>query len=92
MSIRLLLLAGVSVPFLYFGTLIVSSLFYPGYSHVTQYASELGSAKASWPMIFNGGIILTGVASVVAGFGFYGALTSMGSNRALSVLLGLSVI
>ncbi|MGI9516880.1 MAG: DUF998 domain-containing protein, partial [Pirellulaceae bacterium] len=71
---------------------LVSSLFYPGYSHVTQYARELGSAKASGPMIFNGGISITGVASVVVGFGFYGALISMGSNRALSALLGLSVI
>lgn len=43
-GIRALLWIAVAVPFLYFGTVLVSALFYPGYSHTAQYASELGAA------------------------------------------------
>lgn len=81
--------AGVLVPLLYFGTLIVSSLFYPGYSHVRQYASELGSASARHPWIFNIGIMATGVATLVSLAGFRAALRGLGGNR---VVIWLFVI
>lgn len=41
---RPLLLAGVAVPILYFGSMLAASALYPGYNHLTQYASELGMA------------------------------------------------
>jgi hypothetical membrane protein len=77
MSLR----AGVLVPVLYFGTILVSSLFYPGYSHVRQYASELGSASARHPAIFNTGMIAMGVAAIVSLIGFHAALRRLGANR-----------
>jgi hypothetical protein len=46
---RLALQSGVCLPFLYFGTVIVASLFVPGYSHVRQAASELGMAGVPHP-------------------------------------------
>lgn len=66
---RRLLLAGVAVPFLYFGTIIVASATWPAYSHVTQYVSELGSADAPHPSLFNAGILATGMAGLIAGAG-----------------------
>lgn len=73
--------AGILVPVLYFGSILVSSLFYPGYSHVRQYASELGSASARYPMIFNSGMIAMGVATLVSLIGFHAALRRLGANR-----------
>ena len=58
-------------PFLYFATVFGAALFYPGYSHMSQYASELGSASATYPILFNVGIFLTALACGAAGPGFY---------------------
>jgi hypothetical membrane protein len=88
---RALLWCAVCVPLLYFGTLLLSALFFPGYSHVTQYASELGSAEAPYPAIFNAGIFLTGVAGVGAGVGFARAVTALGGHRVVGALAGLCV-
>lgn len=66
---RILLRFGIAAPALYFTTLIVCALTWPGYSHRTQYVSELGSAAAPHPALFNGGILATGAAGVLAGLG-----------------------
>ena len=66
---RTMLEAGAGAALLYFLTVIVASLTWPGYSHVTQYASELGSAAAPHPEIFNIGITTTGALGVVGGLG-----------------------
>jgi hypothetical membrane protein len=89
---KILLMAGVAVPILYFGNLIVSSLFYPGYSHVTQYASELGSASARYPSLFNTGVILTGVAGIASSFGFFFAVRRLTGRSLLAALIGLSFL
>lgn len=86
---RTLLWAAVCAPILYFGTLLLSPLFFPGYSHVTQYASELGSAEARYPAIFNGGIFLTGLAAIGGAIGFARAVAELGGHRILGVLAGL---
>ncbi len=76
-SDRALLAAGVAVPFLYFGTVFGAALLYPGYSHVSQYASELGMAGQPSAALFNGGILATGVATLLGSFGI-----SRGARRA----------
>jgi hypothetical membrane protein len=86
-----LLYAAIAVPVIYFGTLLVASLFYPGYSHVTQYASELGSASARWPAIFNTGILLGGVACLVGSIGVYRGLRRTGTGKTLATLFALCV-
>ena len=90
---------GVAIPVLYYLSVIIGSLFYPGYNHITQYASELGSASALYPVIFNAGIIAMGAVSMVAAWGFGATLIVMGRNRVLSVfssilmaLFGVSMI
>lgn len=54
---------------LYFLTLIVASSTWPGYSHVRQYVSELGSAAAPYPLLFNAGILATGTLAVIGALG-----------------------
>lgn len=88
---RTLLGFAVAVPFLYFGTVILASLTWPGYSHATQYASELGSAEAPHPGYFNAGVFLAGLASVAAGWGLSRAVAVLGGARPLGILGGLSV-
>lgn len=82
---------GVIVPFLYFGTVILSALTYPNYSHVRQYASELGSANARYPYIFNVGIVLTGLATLVSLTGFRTALRTLRSNETTTWLFLVSL-
>ncbi len=90
-SPRHLLSFGIAVPILYFLALLLGSAFYPGYSHVTRYASELGAAEAPHPWIFNSGIVTAGVAALLAGPGFAFALRRLGSDRLPAVLTGLTI-
>lgn len=87
-----LLLAGMAVPILYVGTLLISSLLYPGYSHISQYASELGSAVAPYPFLFNTGIIAVGIASIAAGLGFFLALKRLTGALLVPGLLALCLV
>ena len=89
-SPRHLLSLGIAVPILYLLALVLGSAFYPGYSHVTRYASELGAADAPYPWIFNSGIVAAGLAAAVAGPGFFHALRRIGSDRLPAVLSGLA--
>jgi hypothetical membrane protein len=82
---RVLLGCGVAAPVLYFLTLIGASMTWPGYSHVTQYASELGSAAAPYPLLFNSGILLTGSLAVLGGAGVAAHFT--GAGRVVSGVL-----
>ena len=84
-----LLWCAVCVPFFYFGTLLLSPLFFPGYSHITQYASELGSADAPHPWIFNAGIFLTGLACIAGAIGVGRAVGTLGGHRVFAALAGL---
>lgn len=89
---RLLLMAAVAVPFLYYGTMLLASALYPGYSHATQYASELGSASATWPAVFNTGAILGGIAGILGGIGVFRALRELGRGRVVPGLVALAII
>lgn len=77
---RGLLGAGVATPFLYFGTLAIGAWLTPDYSHVNRYASELGMADAPAASLFNGGILLTAVATIAASLGLYRATARVGST------------
>lgn len=87
---RALLKLGIAAPLLYFGTLVAASLTWPGYSHVTQYASELGSAAAPQPWIFNAGIVATGIAGLLGGVGVGRSLAAEG-RRISGALAGAAL-
>jgi glucans biosynthesis protein C len=88
-NIKLLLMAGIAVPIVYFSNLLINSMLYPGYSHVTQYVSELGAADAPYRALFNTVIVVLGALGVAAGFGIFFAVRRLGGNRVLAALAGL---
>jgi hypothetical membrane protein len=89
---RALLVLGVTVPFLYYAALIGGSLLWPGYSHLRQYASELGSAASPHPELFNVLIISAGGAAVLAGVGFFLALKRIGGRLVPALLAGFAIV
>ena len=91
-SKRALLWAAAAVPFLYYGTLLLSAALYPGYNHVTQYASELGSSQALHPAVFNVGTILNGVAIIAAGLGVFHAAVAVGARRILALVAAVCLV
>src|SRR5262245_26732 len=72
--------AGLAIPFLYFGSLVVAGLFHPGFSFIRQFASELGADGAPHPHILNAGIIVVGAASLIAAPGYWCALSHLGAR------------
>ncbi len=76
----------MAVPFIYFGNIGLSSLFYPGYSHLRQTASELGARGAPHPEIFNIGLFILGAAFLISAFGFFRALQQLGTKPILTWL------
>jgi hypothetical protein len=82
---------GVAAPFLYFGTQLIGALFYPGYSFLSQAASELGSDGSTFPLLFNVGAILTGIAGLIAAVGYLRALRILGTNAVLTWLTAIAV-
>jgi len=90
---KLLPAALVAIPVLYCFGLLVGAATYPGYSHMTNYASELGAADAPYPWLFNTSIILVGAAAILAGLTLSKALGGLGAKRgwtmAAAIALGL---
>jgi hypothetical membrane protein len=87
----LLLGLAVLIPFIYYGIQIYAASFNPGYSFIHQVASELGSTRAARPAIFNVGIMLQGIVTLAASFGFLRAMTRLGINPTLSFLTFLAI-
>ena len=81
----------IMAPVFYYVALIGGSLLWPGYSHVTQYASELGSSASPTPMFFNGNVVLCGLAALIGGFGLTHVLTLLSGSRAWAIAAGASI-
>ena len=80
----------IAIPVLYYFALFAGAATYPGYSHVTNYASELGAADAPVPALFNVSIMISGVAALTAAALLPGALGRMGGARIWAVLAALA--
>ena len=78
-----LLHAMYAVPALYFGTLVLAAMLYPGYNHMGQFASELGSHSARYPMVFNAGTLMGGFAGL-AGSARGASRPALGRHRSCS--------
>ena len=81
----------IAVPILYYLALIGGALTYPGYSHVTRYASELGAADAPYPGLFNYSIIAAGFAGMLGGYGLFAGLVRIGGLPRWAAMAGLSL-
>ena len=88
---KLLPLALIGIPALYYLGLIAGAATYPGYSHVTNYASELGAADAPYPWLFNVSIILAGAAAILAAMLLPNAFRDTGASRLWSVLAAIAL-
>ena len=88
---RLAAWALVAVPLLYYLALFGGALAYPGYSHVTQYASELGAAGAPYPGLFNNSIIAAGLAAILGGYALLAGLPRIGGIRLWAALAAITL-
>lgn len=86
-SVRLCLLAGAAVPFLYFGAQASAAPFFPGFSFWVHSASLLGSDLSTRPEILNIGAASTGVAALIASYGLFRALRWQGIWPLVAVLV-----
>jgi hypothetical membrane protein len=77
----------VLIPFVYYGIQVLCAAYNPGYSFIRQVASELGSNRAARPMLFNVGIMVQGVVTLIASLGFLRATLRLGVNPTLSLLI-----
>jgi len=85
------LAAIIAVPVFYYFALIVGAATYPGYSHVTRYASELGAAEAPYPDLFNYSIVAAGLAALFGALGLAGALRDLSGRRLWAVLAAIAL-
>lgn len=90
-AVNFCLATAVAVPILYFGTQLVASAFYPGYSFIQLSASMLGSPNSSHPAVFNTGAILTGAALMIASYGIYRSFLGRGVPAVLCWLTLISM-
>ena len=88
---KLLPWALVAIPLLYYFALLAGAASYPGYSHMSNYASELGAAAAPHPQLFNVPVMLAGVAAIVAAFLLPQALTRLGGSRLWSIVAAIAL-
>lgn len=81
----------ILAPFFYYIGLFGCAALWPSYSHVTQYASELGSDASPCPTFFNGNVILCGMAALAGGFGLSQALAELSGRRGWATAAGASI-
>ena len=81
----------ILAPAFYYIGLIGGALLWPGYSHVNQYASELGSAASPFPAVFNTSIILCGLSALIGGVGLSSALARLSGRKGWAIAAGISI-
>jgi hypothetical membrane protein len=88
---RLLLLCGAVAPAIYVAFALGGPLLFPGYDLSTQMVSELGGPDAPNPAIFNIGLMVAGVLTVLSGAGLFLGLRGRGSDAVSVGLAALAV-
>lgn len=88
---KLLALALIAISALYYFGLLAGAATYPGYSHITNYASELGAADAPYPLLFNLSIILAGASAIIGGLTLPAAFKDLGARRAWAVAAAVAL-
>lgn len=83
---KILLMLGVAVPIVYYGSQLIAIPLYPGYDFVTQVASELGSSDSRFPGIFNCGLALAGALIALSAIALYPGLHGYGASGTFSFL------
>jgi hypothetical membrane protein len=88
---RALLLAGLAAPVVLTVAIVAAGDFEPGYSHVSQFVSELGAVGAAHQNVFNyAGLLATGLLTVLFALGMYLRVKPSGWFVASSLLVGVA--
>jgi hypothetical protein len=86
------LLCAASVPFVYFGVILLGTVFYPNFSMLRDVASALGSDVSTQPQIFNTGIAFVGLLAIGGAAGLYKRLKESRISTFLCILTALSLL
>lgn len=84
-----LLRAGAASPLIAIGCILLAWAVYPGFDSARQYLSELGGAKAPYPIFFNLGLFAVALGGAAAGVGFAMAVPTLGGGRIAGGIVGL---
>jgi hypothetical protein len=84
-------IVGAASAVLYVSELVVLGALQPGYSHVRQFASELGMANAAHPQLFAIWVLAQAVVLIAAGPLFYKRVAGVTGRRTLAATIGLFV-
>lgn len=87
---KILAVGLIIAPILYYFALFAGAATYPGYDHMTRYASELGAAGAPYPQLFNYSIIGMGIASVLGAVGMALCFSNLTHRWLWPALAGLT--
>lgn len=86
---RGLLMVGVAAPVVALLSVLIATATYGGFDHARQYLSELGGETAPYPLIFNAGVMIAGVMTGLAGFGFALAVVILTRSPVSAIVVGL---
>ncbi len=78
-------------PVLYFVLQLIAAPFYPGYSFISNAASDLGSPDSLQPLVFNIGALIIGVIGLIGAFGLWHGLRARGSGVRSAGVLAFAV-
>jgi hypothetical membrane protein len=87
---RILLGSGIAAWLVYLLNLLVLAALWPGYSHISNYVSDLGRTENPYNGVFNGAIILYGTLQLLTGLGFYYSVKRITRRKIISIVVGLS--
>jgi len=89
MKTRHLILTGILIPVIFFGTTIICGFILGNYNHFSRMVSELGELGARTQYIFTFGLVLCSILSILFVIGLYKACREIGLNT-IPILLILA--
>ena len=89
---RTFLTIGVAAPLLALAAVLIAVAAYPGFDHARQYLSELGGSTAPLSIVFNVGVFIAGVMTMLAGVGFGLAILALTRARFAGALTAVAFV
>lgn len=92
MSMKHFAIAGILAPLLYFSMVIILGLLEPSYSHMTKMMSILGGVGGIRGLVFNLGVSLVGVLSILFAIGLHKSINQGKGSKIGPILLSIGGI
>jgi glucans biosynthesis protein C len=87
---RILLGTGISIAAIYFLNLFILAAVTPGYSHMRNWVSALGSVEAPYHGIFNAGLMTIALLYIFAGLGFFYSVQRITGRKIPAFIIGVA--